>query len=105
MKLERKERIGGSVKRKYAAPKTPYQRLMESRQLPEVNKRKLRKLYVALNPALLKRNIDRKIDFLLSLYQNKTRRQAVNPRKKLSPRPLNTVTFYMMDKEPVRLPT
>jgi len=105
MKLARKERIGGSIKRKLAVPKTPYQRLMESRQLPENDKRKLRKLYLSLNPALLKRNIDCKIDALLALYQSKTRRQAVNPHKKLNPRPLNTVTFYMMDKEAVGLPT
>ena len=105
MKLERKERIGGNVKRKYAAPKTPYQRLIESRQFPEERKRKLRKLYLSLNPALLKRNIDRKIDLLLKVYQSKTRRQTVNLRKKLNPRPLNMVTFYMMDKETVRLPT
>ena len=105
MRLVRKERIGGSIKRKLAIPKTPYQRLMESRQFPEDDKRKLRKLYLSLNPALLKRNIDRKIDFLLKLYQNKTKGQTVNPHKKLNPRPLNAVTFYMMDKEPVGSPT
>ena len=33
MKLVSKERIGGSVKRKYDTPKTPYQRLMESGQI------------------------------------------------------------------------
>ena len=105
MKLMNKERIGGSIKRKYALPKTPYQRLIESRQFPEERKRKLRKLYLSLNPALLKRNIDRNIDLLLKIYQNKTRRQSVGIHKKLNPRPLNSVTFYMTQREPVRLPT
>jgi len=35
MKLISKERIGGSVKRKYDTPKTPYQRLMDSGQISE----------------------------------------------------------------------
>ena len=35
MKLTEKVRIGGSVKRKYDIPKTPYQRLMESNQISD----------------------------------------------------------------------
>jgi hypothetical protein len=34
MKLQRKERIGGRVKRKYEVAKTPYQRLTASNQIP-----------------------------------------------------------------------
>ena len=51
MKLVSKERIGGRVKRKYDTPRTPYQRLVESGQLPEESKEELETIYLSLNPA------------------------------------------------------
>ena len=45
MKLAEKTRIGGSIKRKYDIPKTPYQPLMESRQVSD--RAKMDKLYQA----------------------------------------------------------
>lgn len=56
-KLERKERIGGKVKRIYPKAKTPYRRVLEHKDIPEENKQKLRKLYKTLNPAKLLRQI------------------------------------------------
>ena len=58
MKLVSKERIGGSVKRKYDTPKTPYQRLMDSGQISEQTRKQLETVYLSLNPAQLKRSID-----------------------------------------------
>ena len=102
MKLASKERIGGHIKRKYDTPKTPYQRLMESGQIPEEAKRKLEGIYLSLNPAELKRGIDAKLDKLYRTYERKGGSQEVNPMRKLAPR---TVTSFMMQQPPVGLPT
>ena len=66
MKLERKERVGGKVKRIYTKAKTPYQRVLEHKDIPEENKKKLREQYQALNPAKLLRTIQEITDQLLS---------------------------------------
>lgn len=65
-KLERKERIGGKVKRIYPKAKTPYQRVFENRNIPEKNKEKLREQYKTLNPAKLLRAIQEITDQLNS---------------------------------------
>jgi hypothetical protein len=57
MKLMSKERIGGRIKRKYGRPLTPYQRLMDSRQLSQEAEQRLAEVYLPLNPAALKRAI------------------------------------------------
>ena len=49
MKLVSKERIGGSVKRKYDTPKTPYQRLMDSGQVSEQTRKQLEMVYLSLS--------------------------------------------------------
>jgi hypothetical protein len=64
MKLVTKERIGGSVKRKYATPRTPYHRLMDSGQISKKTRKQLERAYLNLNPAQLKRSIDTKLDML-----------------------------------------
>ena len=102
MKLVSKERVGGKIKRKYEAPKTPYQRLMESGQIPNEVKEELKGMYLSLNPAQLKRSIDAKLAELYKAYEEKRGTQRVNPYKKLSPR---TVTFYMIQQSPIGLPT
>ena len=47
----------GRIKRKYDKPWTPYERLMESRQIDGQTKRELRKIYESLNPAELYRRL------------------------------------------------
>ena len=86
MKLHSKERIGGKVKRRYEAAKSPYQRLIESNQLPEGVGEQLKGTYLNLNPAQLKRSIDRKLDELCRAYEEKKRTHHVDPHKKLVPR-------------------
>jgi len=102
MKLVSKERIGGSVKRKYDTPKTPYQRLMDSGQISEQTMKQLEMAYLSLNPAQLKRSIDTKVDKLYQAYENKGRAEQAEPMKKVVPR---TVTSFMIEKQPVGLPT
>jgi len=102
MKLTEKVRIGGSVKRKYDIPQTPYQRLMESNQTSAKVRAELETLYLSLNPAQLKRDINSKLDKLYQTYEEKRRIQQVDPHKKSAPR---MVTFFMMQQPQVGLPT
>lgn len=71
MKLTSKERIKGHIKRRYDIPKTPYQRIMESKVIPDHTKQELKKIYDSLNPAELKRQIDKKLSLLYKAYQAK----------------------------------
>ena len=58
MVLIEKERNGAKVKKKYDKAKTPYQRVLESPDVSEEVKSRLREEYLALNPAALLREID-----------------------------------------------
>ncbi len=64
LKLERKERINGKVKRIYPKAKTPYLRVLEHKDIPEENKNKLKEQYQTLNPAKLLRTIQEITDQL-----------------------------------------
>jgi len=57
-RLKEKVREGPKVKKRYDEPKTPYRRLLESPEVDEVTKRKLRRKYKKLNPAQLMREIN-----------------------------------------------
>ncbi|MFQ5822113.1 MAG: hypothetical protein ACE5IT_09630 [bacterium] len=62
MKIKTKEKINNSVcRKKYDIAQTPYQRLMNSGQIPETKKQELKKLYLSLNPVRLKQAIDAKL--------------------------------------------
>ena len=96
MKLKAKTREKGRIHRKYDEAKTPYQRLMESNYIPETRKNKLRKVYLSLNPAQLKRDIDAKLKELYRIYQEKNNSQRVDPFKKQVPR-LVTKSYFLND--------
>ena len=94
MRLERKERVDGKTRRRYAKPKTPYRILRESGQLPPETLKKLDELYRSLNPADLKRRIDNKLKALFTLYEKKRKGLVqVDPYKKLGP---SSVSFLVM---------
>lgn len=59
MKLQSKERHGARVKKKYDQARTPYRRVLESSFIDEQIKDALRRRYELLNPAQLKRQIER----------------------------------------------
>jgi DNA-binding sugar fermentation-stimulating protein len=71
IKLKEKVRVGGKVHKKYDEPQTPYQRLMESNQVNFKMKKELKKRYDSLNPAELKREIDKKLKELYKVYSKK----------------------------------
>lgn len=69
IKLVLKERVGSKVHRKYDEPKTPYRRLIESKEVSEKKKKELKEIYQSLNVAKLKRTIDKKLDKLSKINQ------------------------------------
>jgi hypothetical protein len=71
IKLKSKVRVGGRIKRRYEPAKTPYQRVMESNEVSQETKNELKQIYDALNPAQLKREVDRKLDLLWQTYRQK----------------------------------
>jgi len=101
MQLISKERIGGRLKRKYATPKTPYQRLLESQQLSGEECQRLQEIHDGLNPALLRRRIQAKLEQLYQAYEKKQKTQKANPQRKQTTR---TVTSFMIQQVPVGLP-
>ena len=61
LKLSRKERIAHKIIRKYDTARTPYQRVREREDVSLPRKAHLLNLYLSLNPARLRRQIDQKV--------------------------------------------
>jgi hypothetical protein len=61
LKLIAKERIGNNLVRKYDIAKTPYQRVMERKDVSLTRKAQLLNAYLCLNPAKLRESIDQKV--------------------------------------------
>lgn len=66
LKLIEKKKIGSKYIKKYDAPKTPCQRLMQSNDVPELAKTVLADTFCHLNPFTLKRQIDFKQNQILN---------------------------------------
>lgn len=73
MKLERKERVGGKVRKVYSEPKTPYMRLQESSEVSGRVKRGLREVYLGTDLLELKEKIDRLVVRLFRVNRLKKR--------------------------------
>jgi len=58
---------------------------MESSHIPDETKSKLQAIYNSLNPAELKRGIDRKVHMLFKAYEEKQGTQEASPSKKQTP--------------------
>lgn len=61
LEMTKKYREGAKYKRFYDAPKTPYQRLMESKHIPLNKKSDLERVYNQLNPISLRREMSKKL--------------------------------------------
>jgi hypothetical protein len=61
LKLIKKVRIGGKLKKTYDKPKTPYDRLIDSGKLTELQLHRLRSERDLLDPLVLKRGLDAKL--------------------------------------------
>ena len=89
MKLIAKKRGGKyqeKIRKKYDKAKTPYQRVLECKDVSKEKKDRLREQYEKLNPAELKRNIDQKLK-KLDQINNIIINQTINLK------PLAKVTF------------
>lgn len=69
LKMVSKYREGAKYRRKYDKPKTPYQRLLESKHLTKGQKEALKRQYNLINPISLKREMSRKISQFRKLKQ------------------------------------
>lgn len=76
MRLKEKTREGARITRKYHAPKTPYQMLLDSTQVNNNVKRILKRRYATLNPAELHRRIYKLQDKLLCSQKSLHKTQA-----------------------------
>ena len=75
--LARSEKKEGRAKRVYeATPKTPYERLVESADIPEAKKRELRDRHAKLDPFELKKNIEIKLKKFFIVLGNLNREAA-----------------------------
>ena len=61
LKLLSKVRQGSKTVRKYSAPQTPFQRLLDSAHLTAQQKDKLRAQHLSLNPLKLKERLEQKL--------------------------------------------
>jgi len=92
MKLQSKERHGARVKKKYDAARTPYQRLLDSSFISEESKKQLRAQYRLLNPAQLKRQIEKLQQKLLATAVRTTRRRPRQTAKRGAAQPAVEMT-------------
>ena len=74
MKLQKKERVYAKIIKKYDQPQTPYQRLIQSQHIDDLQKKKLTRIYQSLNPFDLKERIEKKLKHIfmnVDLYLRK----------------------------------
>lgn len=76
-KLIKKTRAGGKVTRKHDEPKTPCDRLLESKHVSKATKAMLRKKRKALNPFQLKRELEKALKEVLE-YAHPARRPTAS---------------------------
>lgn len=73
-KLLKREKQGGKTQRIYEKkPQTPYQRLLESPDIPEATKVRLRAEHATLNPFALKKSIEVKLKNFFTVLGNRHR--------------------------------
>ena len=75
LKLISKTRIGSKVKKTYDLPKTPYQRIMASDQVPAVYKEKLSRQFNTANPIKLQHAVEKCKDTLQDMVTGKNQRE------------------------------
>lgn len=72
-KLLEKKRVGSRVVKKYDTAKTPYQRVLESREVSQEVKEELRTHYMNLNPVALRKEVEKGLEKLFSLVEKRYR--------------------------------
>jgi rubredoxin len=67
LKAKIKDEKGRIIKKVYEKPKTPYQRILESNEIPEETKRKLTNIYKTLNMVKLKQKMNMIMEKLMKI--------------------------------------
>jgi len=78
IKLKSKERFGSRVQKRYYAPQTPYQRVLACAEVTPADKKKLKRQYQTLNPAALKRELDK---CRKELFRLAAKKRLVQPKR------------------------
>ncbi len=76
MKIKEYVRIKRKRRRRYHDPVTPCQGILNSPEAPEKTKREIRRVYNSLNPAEIKRRIDKKLNLLHQDYKRKQEKRS-----------------------------
>lgn len=71
VKLIDKKRVASKVVKSYDSPKTPYQRVLESKHVSASDKRKLKEQFAGLNPFQLRKAIDNKMREIFAVNNKK----------------------------------
>jgi hypothetical protein len=98
MKLKEKVREGGKIRRKYDEPRTPYQRILQSKQIPEAAKQRLKAQYESLNVASLHREIEALRNRLFDLRQARQKSELKPKRRGRQIRVKSTATKIWMQR-------
>lgn len=61
LKLKSKDKKDGKIKKRHEEARTPYQRILQSKEIPGEIKQQLRTQYQSLNPAQLHRSLQKKL--------------------------------------------
>ena len=72
-KLLEKKRVASRTIKKYDTPKTPYQRVLESRNVPAYKKRVLKEQFKGLNPFQLRKAMEKKLNKIFQTLQRGSR--------------------------------
>jgi len=67
LKLVEKQRVDSKIRKRYDTARTPYQRVLESPDVSEEDKERLRRVYLRLNPVTLRQRIDQDLERLWNL--------------------------------------
>jgi hypothetical protein len=67
LKLVEKHRIDNKVRKRYDTARTPYRRVLESSDVSDEDKDRLRQVYQSLNPVTLRRRIQENLERLRNL--------------------------------------
>jgi hypothetical protein len=61
--------VDNKVRKRYDTARTPFQRVLESPDVSEEDKERLRQIYARLNPAALRRRIDENLERLCKRHR------------------------------------
>ena len=75
-KIIDKERIQSKIKKKYSKPQTPYQRLMESEYINDLEKQRLKNTFASLNPFKLQKVIEKKLKMIFANIELQLRKKV-----------------------------